>query len=84
MGYRSDIIEEIAVVGQPIFQHYYVIMDFNKNRVALSGYRYKNEPKELPIKGWMVFIISAMLLTGVLIGFKYVLDQKRRQLDKQL
>lgn len=82
MGLRNDL--DLVVMGTPLFKEYYVIMNFKKSKIALSGWRKKVEKGSKTPPAWLVIIVIAILLGIVAVGFSYVIKQRRKRLSQHL
>lgn len=86
MSFRDDLSEtsDVVILGAPLFNLYYVIMDFDNNRLAMSGLHKTIDSKPNPPPTWVVIIIIGGLLALVGGGLLCVINQRKKLLRQQL
>jgi hypothetical protein len=77
---------DVMVAGQPLFQSYYIIMDFEGKKVALSGARTSisedGGSDNGSAAGLIIGILSGIIILGGAYG--YVMYKRKRRLSQSL
>lgn len=69
MSYEQTRDEDIIFIGEDLFHNYYVVLDYDDNKIGFSGYSTAADgpPLALPLGVIIGLAIGGLILIGVAI-----------------
>jgi hypothetical protein len=79
VGYNSMLTQDVVVLGHPLFEAYYVIINYDTERLFLSGYRNFEGFANNGLPLWLALLIASLLVAFALGGVYFLINKRRKK-----